>query len=68
MTLKGFSVPLTPQGNSALAKQPPWHYFSDCLAIEYWTDPKAIRVGSGYRLGMAYTVTDLQILKNYTEV
>jgi Acetoacetate decarboxylase (ADC) len=40
--LHGFSVPLTPQGNSALASPPPWHYSSDCLAIEYWTDPAAV--------------------------
>jgi acetoacetate decarboxylase len=40
--LKGFSVPLTPQGKSALATLPPWHYSSDCLVIEYWTDPSAI--------------------------
>jgi len=40
--LKGFTVPLTPQGESALAKLPPWHYSSDCMAIEYWTDPRAI--------------------------
>jgi acetoacetate decarboxylase len=40
--LKGFSVPLTPQGQSPLAMPPPWHYSSDCLAIEYWTGPDAI--------------------------
>src|ERR1700744_5905504 len=40
--LKAFSVPITPQGKSALATLPPWHYSSDCLAIEYWTDPGAI--------------------------
>ena len=40
--LHGFSVPLTPLGKSALASPPPWHYSSDCLAIEYWTDPSAI--------------------------
>jgi acetoacetate decarboxylase len=40
--LHGFSVPLTPQGRSALASPPPWHYSSDCLVIEYWTDPAAI--------------------------
>ena len=40
--LKGFSVPLTPQGKSSLATMPPWHYSSDCIAIEYWTDPAAI--------------------------
>lgn len=41
--LKGFSVPLTPDGNSALASLPPWHYSSDCIAIEYWADPAAIK-------------------------
>jgi acetoacetate decarboxylase len=40
--LKGFSVPLTPQGKSTLAPLPPWHYSSDCIAIEYWTDQSAI--------------------------
>ncbi|MGX7002246.1 acetoacetate decarboxylase family protein [Caballeronia sp. KNU42] len=40
--LKAFSVPVTPQGQSALATMPPWHYSSDCLAIEYWADPEAI--------------------------
>jgi acetoacetate decarboxylase len=40
--LHGFSVPLTPQGKSALVSPPPWHYSSDCLAIEYWGDPAAI--------------------------
>jgi hypothetical protein len=40
--LKGFSVPLTPQGKSALATLPPWHYSSDWIAIEYWTDLAAI--------------------------
>ena len=40
--LKAFSVPVTPQGKSALATLPPWHYSSDCLAIEYWADQKAI--------------------------
>lgn len=39
---KAFSVPLTPQGKSALATLPPWHYSSDCLAIEYWADQDAI--------------------------
>src|ERR1700727_658343 len=39
--LKGFSVPLTPTGKSALANLLPWHYSSDCIAIEYWADPAA---------------------------
>jgi Acetoacetate decarboxylase (ADC) len=40
--LKGFSVPLTPEGKSSLAKLPPWHYSSDCIAIEYWANPAEI--------------------------
>jgi acetoacetate decarboxylase len=40
--LHGFSVPLTPQGKSSLVSPPPWHYSSDCLAVEYWADPAAI--------------------------
>jgi hypothetical protein len=40
--LKSFSVPVTPQGQSALATMPPWHYSSDCMAVEYWADPSAI--------------------------
>src|SRR5271156_5457914 len=43
MTLKGFTVPLTPQGRSALVSVPPWHYSSDCLAIEYWARTDAIQ-------------------------
>ena len=43
MTLKGFTVPLTPQGKSALATLPPWHYSSDCIAVEYWANPDAIQ-------------------------
>ena len=42
MTLKGFSVPLSPQGKAPLATLPPWHYSGDCMAIEYWTDAEAI--------------------------
>ncbi len=40
--LKGFSVPLTPEGRSTLAPPPPWHYSSDCLVIQYRTDPNAV--------------------------
>jgi acetoacetate decarboxylase len=40
--LQGFAVPLTPQGKSALASAPPWHYSSDCLLVEYWTNPDAV--------------------------
>jgi acetoacetate decarboxylase len=40
--LKGFTVPLSPEGKSSLATLPPWHYSSDCMAIEYWADPSAV--------------------------
>jgi hypothetical protein len=41
-TLKGYRVPLTPQGKSTLVQPPPWHYSSDCMAIEYWANPEAV--------------------------
>ena len=40
--LKGYVVPLTPQGASALTPPPPWHYSSDCLVVEYWGEPRAM--------------------------
>jgi acetoacetate decarboxylase len=40
--LKGFSVPLSPEGKASLASLPPWHYSSDCTVVEYWADPKAV--------------------------
>lgn len=40
--LNGFAVPLTPQGQSTLVPPPPWHYSSECIAIEYWADPLAV--------------------------
>jgi hypothetical protein len=41
-TLKGYTVPLTPQGKSTLVQPPPWHYSSDCMVIEYWANPEAV--------------------------
>ena len=43
MTLKGFTVSLTPQGQLALVALLPWHYSSAFLAVEYWADPDAIQ-------------------------
>jgi len=40
--LKGFAVPLTSEGRSSIIPAPPWHYSSDCMAIEYWADPAAV--------------------------
>jgi Acetoacetate decarboxylase (ADC) len=34
--------PFTPAGRSAIAPPPPWHYASDVVAVEYWTDPDAV--------------------------
>jgi len=39
--LKGYAVPLTPEAKSSIDPPPPWHYSSDCMAIEYWPDPEA---------------------------
>ena len=40
--LKGYTVPLSPKGQAALAPPPPWHYSSDVLAVEFWADPDAV--------------------------
>lgn len=40
--LKGYSLPLSPNGTSNLVPAPPWHYVGSCLVIEYWADPDAV--------------------------
>ena len=40
--LKGYAVPLTPEGKSSIDPPPPWHYSSDCMVVEYWADPAAV--------------------------
>jgi hypothetical protein len=39
--LNAFSVPVAPQGNSALATLQPWHYSSDCI-VEVDQSPVAL--------------------------
>jgi Acetoacetate decarboxylase (ADC) len=39
--LKGFTPPKSPFGQAALTPPPPWHYSSDALGVEFWTDPRA---------------------------
>ena len=39
--LKGFTVPRSPFGQAALTPPPPWHYSSDVVGVEFWTDPDA---------------------------
>jgi Acetoacetate decarboxylase (ADC) len=41
MMLKGFTVPKSPFGQAALTPPPPWHYSSDVVGVEFWTDPEA---------------------------
>jgi hypothetical protein len=40
--LRGYSVPRSPEGRSALVPAPPWHYVGDFLVIEYWAEPAAV--------------------------
>lgn len=40
--LKGFSLPLSPEGRASLVPAPPWHYVGTLLVIEYWADPAAV--------------------------
>jgi acetoacetate decarboxylase len=43
--LRGYTVPRSPTGRSALVPYPPWHYVGDFLVVEYWADPeKAVSV------------------------
>lgn len=39
--LKGYTLPLSPEGEANIVPTPPWHYSGDVLAIEFWTDPQA---------------------------
>jgi acetoacetate decarboxylase len=42
MTLRGYSLPLSPEGRAGLVPSPPWHYVGDFLVLEYWADPDAV--------------------------
>jgi hypothetical protein len=37
--LKGFALPRSPLGTTALVPPPPWHFAGDVLAVEFWNDP-----------------------------
>lgn len=41
--MRGFLPPYTPDGNSALVPEMPWHYSGNLLTVEYRTDPKNVR-------------------------
>ena len=40
--LRGYSLPLSPEGRSSLVPAPPWHYVGDFLVIEYWAAPDSV--------------------------
>ncbi|MBE3015913.1 enduracididine biosynthesis enzyme MppR [Microbispora sp. NEAU-D428] len=35
----GYSLPLSPSGESAMVSPPPWHFSGDVIMVEYRTDP-----------------------------
>ncbi|MFI5048706.1 MAG: acetoacetate decarboxylase family protein [Gaiellales bacterium] len=42
MSLRGYSLPLSPDGRANVIPAPPWHYVGDFLVIEYWAEPDAV--------------------------
>jgi acetoacetate decarboxylase len=42
MTLKGWSLPLSPGGTAALVPAPPWHFSGEALGIDFLADPAAV--------------------------
>jgi hypothetical protein len=43
MPLKGFGVPLSPEGRASLTCVPPWHYAGDLLLVDFAADPAAVQ-------------------------
>ena len=43
MSLKGFSVPLSPEGRASLTPAPPWHYAGELLVVDFAADPAAVK-------------------------
>ena len=39
--VRGFTVPRSPLGLTAITPPPPWHYSGDVIGVEYWFDPAA---------------------------
>lgn len=42
-TMRGYTVPFTPEGRSSLVPPPPWHFSGDVIWIDYRADPAACR-------------------------
>jgi hypothetical protein len=43
MPLRGFSVPLSPEGRASLTPVPPWHYAGDLLLVDFEARPAAVQ-------------------------
>jgi hypothetical protein len=43
MPLKGFSLPLSPEGRASLTPSPPWHYAGEILLIDFEAHAGAVR-------------------------
>lgn len=53
MSLRGYTIPLTPEGRSSLVPPPPWHFSGDMVWIAYRADPAACRALLPDRLRLA---------------
>jgi acetoacetate decarboxylase len=42
VSLRGWSLPLSPQGLAGLVPPPPWHFSGEALGIDFRTDPTAL--------------------------
>jgi hypothetical protein len=41
-SLRGYTLPRSPEGRAGLVPPPPWHYAGEMLVIEYWANPDAV--------------------------
>lgn len=41
--LKGYTLPLTPQGHASLVESPPWHYGGEVMQLAFRTDERQAR-------------------------
>jgi acetoacetate decarboxylase len=42
MNLRGYTAPLSPDGQAGIVPAPPWHYVGDFTLVEYRADPDAV--------------------------
>ncbi len=43
LSLKGYMLPLSPEGRSSLMDPPPWHYGGDVMHLKFKADPDKVR-------------------------